>query len=68
MARKLKRFFLFVFFSFFFTLLSGRSGPIRNSSEKGTGVSSDNKGWNSAQAECCMNGVCVDEYGNQYCC
>ena len=68
MARKLKRFFVLMFFSFFVTLLSGRSGPIHNRSEKGTGVSSDNKGWNSAQAECCMNGVCTAENGKNYCC
>lgn len=68
MARKLKRFFVLVFFSFFSTLLSGRSGPIHHNSEKDTGVSSDNKGWNSAQAACCMNGVCTDEDGQQYCC
>ena len=46
MARKIKRFFVFLFFSLFFSLLSGR---IERSSKN----EENRKSFNSAEAKCC---------------
>ena len=47
MARRIKRFFVFLFFSLFFSLLSGKGENQRGDSNP---VS---KGWNTAEAKCC---------------
>ncbi|MBR6411690.1 MAG: hypothetical protein IKS41_00830 [Alphaproteobacteria bacterium] len=71
MARKIKRFFVFLFFSLFFSLLSGRINT--SVSPKGKQVKAGNGlSWNSAQAakQCspktksCTNATT----GEPYCC
>ena len=65
MARKIKRFFVFLFFSLFFSLLSGRiTTP---TSQKGKEVKSSACGNTAMAAACCPNGVCESEEG-PYCC
>ena len=67
MAKKIKRFFVFLFFSFFFALLSGRIGG--NSLQKvrqmksGIGI---NTAW--AKGACCEKGICTHDDGKPYCC
>ena len=65
MAKKIKRFFMFLLFSIFFSLLSGRINQSVN--QKGSSGDSKQKGWNSAEAECCMGGVGTRPDGSQYC-
>ena len=67
MAKRIKRFFVFLFFSLFFSLLSGR--VTTETSQKGSKVSPlSNRGLNSALAgQCCLNGICKDGDRN-YCC
>ena len=66
MARRIKRFFVFLFFSLFFSLLSGRiNTPVP---QRGKQVK-PSLGLNSASAAgaCCEKGICSDDKGN-YCC
>ena len=66
MAKKIKRFFVFLLFTMFFSLLSGRINQSVN--QKGSSGDSKQKGWNSAEAgACCMSGICDGETG-PYCC
>ena len=67
MTKRIKKFFVFLFFSLFFSLLSGKTSGVSN--QKGETVSGINKGWNSASAGvCCPNEICEDEDGKHYCC
>jgi len=72
MAKRIKRFFVFLFFSIFFSLLSGRidSGISQKGKQPkiGNGLGD---AW--AAGTCCQNNICnkVDENGNvtgHYCC
>ena len=69
MAKRIKRFFVFLFFSLFFSLLSGK---VNAPSDKKTGIKSSNSlSWNSAEAakQCSpKTKSCQDESGNMYCC
>ena len=67
MARKIKRFFVFLLFSLFFSLMSGKVST--NQSQKGSKVSPGEKGWNAASAgQCCENSICYKDDGKPYCC
>ena len=69
MAKKIKRFFVFLFFSLFFSLLSGKVNTPTD--KKSTVKSNDNLSWNSAEAakQCSpKTKSCQDEFGNMYCC
>jgi len=69
MAKRIKRFFVFLCFSLFFSLLSGK-GTTLNSQKGRQQVSSAAGGLNSAMAAgaCCANGICQDDEGKNYCC
>ena len=61
MAKKIKRFIVFLFFSLFFSLLSGKI----NGGKKVDKTAS----WNSAAAgQCCPEGVGKTEDGAKCCC
>ena len=64
MARKIKRFFVFLFFSLIFSMLSGRFGaPVTS---KGKQIKSG-IGINTALAGACCAKIC-GESPNRYCC
>ncbi|MBR6412007.1 MAG: hypothetical protein IKS41_02455, partial [Alphaproteobacteria bacterium] len=74
MARKIKRFFVFLFFSIFFALLSGRIGDVKRVGKKQevSGLLRDKKAFwptlgkkfkwslNTARAECYYGDECDD--------
>ena len=64
MAKKIKRFFVFLLFTMCFSLLSGRINQSVN--QKGSSGDSKQKGWNSAEAKCCFGEV-KDGPDGQYC-
>ena len=66
MSRKIKRFCVFLLFSLFCSLLSGRVSHLGSS--KSCIKKENAKGWNSAwAARCCEKGICEGPDG-RYCC
>ena len=67
MTRKIKRFFVFLFLSLFFSFLSGRFGsPVLQRGKQirsGIGL---NTAW--AKGACCSKGICTSDDGTPYCC
>ena len=67
MAKRIKRFFVFLCFSLFFSLISGKIGG--QVSQKGKQIKSGigiNTAW--AKGVCCAKGVCESPDGGHYCC
>ena len=67
MARKIKRFFVFLFFSIFFSPMSGKMGS--QIPQKGEQIRSSfgvNSAW--AKGACCDKGICTRDDGSHYCC
>ena len=70
MAKRIKRFFVFLLFSLFFSLLSGKGTSVNGQKGHQQVSSSGEGGLNSAMAAgaCCSNGICHKEDGSSYCC
>ena len=70
MAKKIKRFFVFLILSLVFSLFSNLSGRVQHSPGGKTGIRvNGGMSWNSATAGmCCTEGAGWDSFGNRCCC